>query len=213
MSDSIRSSFDAIAEAYARAFVDELERKPFDRSVLAEFASSLAPGATILDIGTGAGAHIGRFFADRGFDVTGVDLSAGVIEVARRLNPSMRFEVADFRALPQRDLSVDAVVAFYSFIYGTDDDIVTGLSEVRRVLCSGGRLLAAVHGALDDRPDVSTFTEFEGSPVDITMRHTTPATFATIAERAGLGIDELRVREPYEFEHKSRRIYLSARAV
>ena len=212
MSDDVGRSFDAIADAYALAFVDELSRKPFDRELLIRFASGLPTGATVLDIGTGAAGHIGRFLADRGFAVTGVDLSAGVIETARRLNPGMSFVAADFRALPQAESTVDAVVAFYVFIYGTDDDIVRGLSEVRRVLKPGGRLLAAVHGALDDRPRVEVFTDFQGTPVDIAMRHSSPATFAGLAERAGLRIEALDVRAPYDFEHASRRIYLEASA-
>lgn len=212
MPDDIGRSFDAIADAYAAAFADELSRKPFDRERLTRFASGLRPGATVLDIGTGAAGHIGRFLADRAFAVTGVDLSDGVVAVARRLNPGMSFVAADFRALPQANASVDAVVAFYVFIYGTDDDIVLGLAEVRRVLRPGGRLLAAVHGALDDRPREEVFTDFHGTPVDITMRHSSPATLAGLAERAGLRIEALEVRAPYDFEHASRRIYLEASA-
>jgi SAM-dependent methyltransferase len=210
MTESIRRSFDAIAEAYAREFADELERKPFDRELLAGFVSTLPRPASALDIGTGSAGHIGRFLADQGLTLTGVDLSLAAIEVARRLNPGMTFVVADFRNLPFADASFDAVVGFYCFIYGTDRDIVGGLSEVRRVLRPGGRLLVAVHGDLDDRPQRVAFTEFQGTPVDIKMRHTTPATLASLAERAGLRIVELRVREPYEFEHRSRRIYLVA---
>jgi SAM-dependent methyltransferase len=141
-----------------------------------------------------------------------VDLSPSAIDVARRLNPGMTFAVADFRSLPFADASFDAVVGFYCFIYGTDDDVVRGLSEARRVLRLGGRLLVAVHGDLDDRPREERFTEFQGTPVDITMRYTTPANLAMLAERAGLRIGDLRAREPYEFEHPSRRIYLLARA-
>jgi SAM-dependent methyltransferase len=212
MTDEIRRSFDAIADSYAAEFADELDRKPFDRELLVRFASNLSPGAAALDIGTGAGGHIGRFLADRGLAVTGMDLSSGAIEVARRLNPRMNFVVGDFRSMPLDDASFDTVVGFYCFIYRTDGDIVRGLSEVLRVLRPGGRLLAAVHGALDDRPGEAVFTDFLGAPVNITMRHTTPAKFAHLAERAGLRINELHAREPYEFEHKSRRIYLLASA-
>jgi SAM-dependent methyltransferase len=212
VSDSIRRSFDAIAESYAREFADELDRKPFDRELLVGLASTVPHGASALDIGTGAAGHIGRFLADQGLIVTGVDLSPAVVEVAQRLNPGMTFVVADFRALPLADAALDFVVGFYCYIYATDDDVVEGLSEARRVLRSGGRLLIAIHGDLDDRPREKAFTEFQGTPVDITMRYSTPATLATLAERAGLRIDELRAREPYEFEHHSRRIYLLARA-
>ncbi len=170
----------------------------------------MPPRAKAVDVGTGAGGHIGRFLADRGLEVTGIDLSPGAIEVARRLNPGMSFVVADFRSLPLADASVDAVVGFYCFIYGTDGDVVTALSETRRVLRPGGSLLAAVHGALDDRPREEVFTDFQGTPVEITMRYTTPATIASLAERAGLRVVELRARDPYAFEHPSRRLYLLA---
>jgi hypothetical protein len=40
--DEFRSSYDAVAEVYARTFFDELSRKPFDREVLDGFAT-LAP--------------------------------------------------------------------------------------------------------------------------------------------------------------------------
>ena len=144
MTDSIRRSFDAAAETHAREFADELDRKPFDRELLAGFASKRRPGAGVLDVGTGAGGHIGRFLADRGLVVTGIDVSPGAIEVARRLNPTMSFVVADFRSLPVPEASVDAVVSFYCYIYGTDEDIIQALGEARRVLRPGGRLLAAI---------------------------------------------------------------------
>ena len=68
----------------------------------------------------------------------------------------------------------------------------------------------AVAGALDDIPNEERFTEFEGIAVDITVRNTTPATFASHAERGGLRVHEPRVREPYESAHTSRRIQLLA---
>jgi SAM-dependent methyltransferase len=207
--DPVRASFDAIAEGYASEFADELDRKPFDARLLADFAVA-HPGATALDLGCGAAGHIGRALQDRGLSVTGVDFSPASIESARRLNPGMAFVVADIRALPNPDASVDVVSAFYCLIYGTDDDVVAALSEVRRVLRPGGEFLASVHGARDDRPRDEHFEEWHGIPIDTTMRYTTPALFATLVERAGLMVDELRARDPYEFEHPTRRIYVRA---
>ena len=60
--------------------------------------------------------------------------------------------------------------------------------------------------------DDEVFTDFGGTPVDIEMRQSSPATLAGLAERAGLRIEALQVRAPYEFEHASRRIYLEASA-
>jgi SAM-dependent methyltransferase len=208
--ESVRRSFDAIAEAYAREFQDELGRKPYDRALLEAFAASLPAGAPVLDLGCGAGGHVGRFVHDRGPSVTGVDFSEASIEIARRLNQTMSFIAADFRALPIGDASVDGIVAFYCLIYGRDEDVIATLRECRRALRPGGRLLAAVHGAIDGTAREGHFGDFLGTPVDITMRETTPALFAGLAERAGLRVDELRARDPYPEEHATRRIYLSA---
>jgi SAM-dependent methyltransferase len=208
--ESVRRSFDSIAEDYARQFQDELGRKPYDRALLEAFAAGLRAGAPVLDLGCGAGGHVGRFVHDRGPSVTGVDFSEASIEIARRLNPTMSFVVADFRAMPFGGGSVDGIVAFYCLIYGGDEDVLGALRECRRVLRPGGRLLAAVHGAIDDTAREGHFDEFFGTPVDITMRETTPALFAGLAERAGLRVDEMRARDPYPEEHATRRIYLTA---
>jgi SAM-dependent methyltransferase len=206
--DAVRQSFDAMAEAYARAFADELSRKPFDRARLDELAAATRPDGRVLDLGTGAGGQIGRYLADQGFNVTGVDFSDRSIEIARRLNPGMTFEVADIRSLPFADDSIAAISAFYCLIYGTDDDVLAALRECRRVLEPGGRLLASVHGG----EGVQHFDDFRGVPVDISMRHTSPEALRALAERAGLTVDGVAARGPYPDEHATLRIYLTAHA-
>jgi SAM-dependent methyltransferase len=206
--EPVRRSFDTIAEVYAQKFADELERKTFDRELLAAFADRCRKDGWILDLGCGSAGHIGRGMADMGFRVTGVDFSERSIELARAANPGMTFEVADIRALPFEDGSVAAITAFYCMIYGTGDDVIHALAECRRVLEPGGRLLAAVHGGVgSEHADA-----FEGLPVDVTVRLTTPAAFATLAEAAGLVLDTVQAREPYDFEWATRRIYLEAHA-
>lgn len=203
---AIRRSFDAIAEVYAAKFRDELDAKPYDRALLEAFSAELAPGAPVLDLGTGAGGQIGRFVADRGATVTGVDVSERAIESAARLNPTMGFVVADVRALPMADRSVAGIVAFYCLIYGEDADVLAALRECRRVLRPGGRLLASVHGPGGD----VHFDTFEGVAIDITMRQTTATAFDALARGAELIVDEVLVRPPYPSEHSTERIYLRA---
>jgi SAM-dependent methyltransferase len=206
--DAVRESFDAAAEAYAHAFADELTRKPFDRDRLDDLVAETRPGGRVLDLGTGAGGHIGRYLADRGLSVTGVDFSDRSIQIARRLNPSMTFQEADIRSLPFADDSIAAITAFYCLIYGTDDDVLAALRECSRVLEPGGRLLASVHGG----EGVEHFADFRGVPVDISMRHTSPRALRALAERAGLAVDDVVAREPYPDEHPTKRIYLRAHA-
>jgi SAM-dependent methyltransferase len=206
--DAVRDSFDAMAEAYARAFADELTRKPFDRDRLDDLAATTRPDGRAVDLGCGAGGQIGRYLADRGLTVTGVDFSERAIGIARRLNPTMTFRVADIRSLPFDDGSIAAITAFYCLIYGTDDDVLAALRECSRVLEPGGRLLASVHGG----EGVEHFDDFRGVSVDISMRHTSPRAFQALVERADLTVDDVVAREPYPDEHPTQRIYLTAHA-
>jgi ubiquinone/menaquinone biosynthesis C-methylase UbiE len=101
VSERVRRSFDRIAEQYAADFADELSRKPFDRELLTAFAGSCGDGP-VLDVGCGAAGHVGRFVADRGCHVIGVDISERSAALAARRNHPMRFLTGDARALPVR---------------------------------------------------------------------------------------------------------------
>jgi ubiquinone/menaquinone biosynthesis C-methylase UbiE len=99
------------------------------------------PAATrALDVGTGTGrgaaALVNRFPEA---EVTGVDVSPGMIEEARRRVPAASFEVGDASHLPFGDGSFDLV---------THTNMIPFLDEVSRVLRPGGwTLFAWTNGA------------------------------------------------------------------
>jgi uncharacterized protein YceH (UPF0502 family) len=66
------ATYDAVAEAYATAYGNELDHKPFDRWLLQRVAE-LADGP-VVDIGCGPGQTT-RLLADAGAEVVGLDLS------------------------------------------------------------------------------------------------------------------------------------------
>src|SRR2546421_12806272 len=82
--DPVRTSFDRIAEQYAADFADELTRKPWDVERLQRFAAACRPGP-VLDVGCGPAGHVGRFLADLGARVVGVDFSERSLAHASRL--------------------------------------------------------------------------------------------------------------------------------
>ena len=65
-------------------------------------------GSKILDVATGTGRQAFAF-AKRGYDVTGIDLSEGMLKVASKKNKygNLKFEVADAADLPFEDESFD----------------------------------------------------------------------------------------------------------
>jgi SAM-dependent methyltransferase len=203
--DELKASYDAVAEAYAETFFDELSRKPFDRGLLDAFAT-LAAGATALDVGCGPG-HVGRYLSDRGVDVVGVDLSPAMVEIARRLNPALRFELADMRSLPMEDGAVGAIVAFYSLIHIPRAEVPAVLGEFRRVLAPSGQVLLAVHGG----SGTVTSAEFLGKRVPFEATLFANDELVELVSNAGFEVTGATVRNPYEFEHPTPRLYVEAR--
>lgn len=112
-------------------------------------ALNLHLGASILDAGCGSG-QFALAFASRGFDVTGIDLSPEMIDLARahavERNLSVEWRLGDLSHLADPDATYDAVHARASLQF--TPDIAAALTEFRRVLRPGRPLLASVPGAL-----------------------------------------------------------------
>jgi SAM-dependent methyltransferase len=204
--DAARSSYDAVADTYARKFFNELSSKPFDRELLERFARE-CPGGRILDIGCGPG-HVGRYLQDHGCEVTGVDVSPAMVDVARKLNPHMTFEVGDMRNLAHEDESVAGVVAFYSLIHIARADVPGVLGELRRILIPGGKLLIAVHGGNGE----ITSDEFLGHQTRFEATLFDKDELASLIGDAGFTVDKSAERERYDFETHTPRIYIAATA-
>ena len=207
MIDPVRASFDRIAEQYAADFADELSRKPWDAERLRRFSRACGRGP-VLDVGCGAAGHVGRFIAEDGASVVGVDFSERSVQHASRLNPTLRFVAADVRRLPFADAACAGIVAFYVLIYADDATTAAALAELRRVLRDGGRLLLAVHAGIGAR----RFTDYKGAPVDVELHHRQPSAFAMQVRRAGFIVESIETRPPYAFEHATERLYVAARA-
>ncbi len=76
------------------------------KSVLSEVFDSRA---MILDVGTGTG-FLASLLAEMGHEVVGLDLSSGMLSVAKRRAAKAGFVLGDAESLPFRDSSFDAVV-------------------------------------------------------------------------------------------------------
>lgn len=105
-------------------------------------ALDLPAGARILDLACGKGRHA-RYLAEKGFDVTGLDISDASITFARRFeHEHLAFYQHDMRH-PFRINYFDAVMnMFTSFGYfETDRDHLLALKNVYRDLKPGGLFL------------------------------------------------------------------------
>jgi ubiquinone/menaquinone biosynthesis C-methylase UbiE len=115
-------------------------------------AAAVGPGQTFLDVGCGTGI-LARTATDRVGPtgrVVGVDLSAGMLTVARRLAPGIEWRQGDAAELPLPDGSVDVSLCQSALMFMPD---ATGvLREMARVTRSGGPVGVQVYASLDDQP-------------------------------------------------------------
>lgn len=127
------------------------------RGVAADRPPRAAPAGTaaaadapvrVLDVGCGEG-QIAAELARAGFDVVGVDVAEEPLRRARSRHPALDLRVVgDDGDWPLQDASFDAVWAGETIEHVADT--AAWLSEIRRVLRSGGTLLLSTpaHGRL-----------------------------------------------------------------
>ncbi|OON73487.1 methyltransferase domain-containing protein [Streptomyces tsukubensis] len=141
-----RTSYDTVAAEYAELTRHILDEAPEERAALALFADLVRAqgGGPVADVGCGTGRITGHL-RDLGLDAFGIDLSPGMIEVARRDHPGVRFDLGSMTDLALADASVTGLVAWYSLIHIPDDEISSVLAHFRRVLRPGGPLLLGFH--------------------------------------------------------------------
>jgi ubiquinone/menaquinone biosynthesis C-methylase UbiE len=203
----IRESYDAVARTYADEIYAELRGKPFDRELLDRFAERVRGRGWVCDVGCGP-AQIARYLSDRGAEVFGLDLSAGMLAEARRLNPDFRFVQSSMTALGLAAEALFAITAFYSIIHIPRRQVVTVLAEMLRVLKAGGPLLLTFHLGTED----SYHEEMLGHRVRMNIASFTTEEMIGYLRVAGFQVDEVLERDPYapEVEYQSRRGYILA---
>jgi SAM-dependent methyltransferase len=204
---SLQKSYDAVAREYADEIYAELAGKPFDRDLLDRFAERVRGRGRVCDLGCGP-AQITRYLQDRDVEAFGLDLSAGMLAQARRLNPDFRLVQSSMLALGLGSEVLGGIAAFYSIIHIPRQQVVTALAEMRRALKGGGLLLVAFHLGTGD----SHHEELFGRPVSLDVTHLTTAEMIGYLKAAGLEIEEALERDPYapEVEYQSRRGYITA---
>ena len=208
------AAYDAVAAAYAVALLDELDAKPFDRWLL-ERVAEVAAGGPVADVGCGPG-QITFHLAAAGADVTGFDLSPGMVAEARHRFPELTFEVADLTALPSPDPSrLDggpsgwaAITAWYSLVHLAASELRPAMALLAGGLRPGGWLAVAVHLG-DEARDV---TDLCGVAVDVTFTLHDPRRVLDAVVTAGLVDIEWYRRGPYVgAEVETERLYVLAR--
>ncbi len=141
--DEIAAVFDRNATRYDRQ-IGIFERLALGRA--REWAVGRAHGR-VLELAVGTGLNL-PLYGDDVEEVTGIDLSQGVLDIAtrrqRRPGLQVRLRRGDVQDLDLPDASVDTVVSTYSFC--TIPDPARASAQAYRVLAPGGMFVLAEHG-------------------------------------------------------------------
>lgn len=145
--DTAAEAFDALGAEYERAFAG----LPARDEALAWLADRLPAGARVLDVGCGTGRPAAAVLDAAGCEVTGIDVSAGMLALARARVPGARFEQVDVREFEPPAGGYDAVVALFSLLQMGRSDLGTVLERIAGWLVPGGHfVLMTVPGDFED---------------------------------------------------------------
>ncbi|MCH4890832.1 class I SAM-dependent methyltransferase [Acidaminobacter sp. JC074] len=122
----------------------------FEKGELGQVRKNLMKLASghVLEIGVGTGVNLSYYDYDAIDKLTLTDLKLSPL-VETRLSENVEFVEADVQDLPFKDMTFDTVVI--SLVFCSVRDVNRGLSEIKRVLKSEGKIIFIEHV----RPELS----------------------------------------------------------
>ena len=206
---AVRAAYDTVAEDYAARLPDTRAESPLDLAVLDAFAVAVCADADprVLDAGCGTG-RMSAHLAARGCRVEGVDLSPGMVAMARRDHPNLSFDVGSLAGLPCAEGEFAGVMLWYSIIHTPPQGHAAIFAEVARVLRPGGHVVVGFQSGEGVR-DVAPSYRRLGHEV-VLERHLTTAD-AVVSGLAAAGIQEAcrMVRRPTSDERDDQAVVLA----
>jgi SAM-dependent methyltransferase len=154
------AGFDAIGARYDGVF----PHKDGQVSAGELLLDRLPDGARILDVGCGTGLPTARQLVAAGCEVTGIDISRVMLDLARRNVPGATFMHRDAVDIDETLGRFHAVVAFFSLLMLPRNEIVRILARLHDALLPAGWLaIGMIEADLDD-----VALPFLGAPIRVT---------------------------------------------
>lgn len=128
-----KGTYDILADEY-ESRVDSLI--PVTGDAMNYFASYLKPKGIVLDLGCAVGIAI-SILKEKGFDVSGIEISPKMVEYARKRNPNTDIILGDFSKtdFPSK---FDGVLAFAFIHLYPKQEVVRIFEKIKSILKPGG---------------------------------------------------------------------------
>ena len=201
MDVAAENMFDEIAKRYEAAFSED----PSLQQIIDRSLGLLKPNSSILDLGCGTGKPVCYQLAAAGHNVTGIDISQEMLEIAKR-QVNGEFLKADMtKYTPAPTQQFDAIFTIFSLFNSSYEQIHSLMFKFREWLTPGGRLIIATIPSDCMFDDKSLYNE-SGKWVDTKpmyfMGHEFPGSAATVEgwrELLGVAGFEIESELNYKF--------------
>ena len=199
----VQESYDQIAERYLEWSQQDAHnaREQYVTLLLEE----LPAGASVLELGCGAGVPATQRLAQR-FQVTGVDISARQLELARQNVPQAHFFQADMAALDLPPESYDGVLSLFAIFHVPRDEQPLLFQNIAAWLRPGGLLIATM-GTQSSAGGVED--DWLGAPMYWSTYDS--ETNVRIVQEAGLDVVRAEIETTEEFDETVSFLWIVAR--
>jgi 2-polyprenyl-3-methyl-5-hydroxy-6-metoxy-1,4-benzoquinol methylase len=142
---NLKSTYNKIAEDWFKDHHDDT----WWHEGVEKFLSAIPAGASILDVGCGAGVKT-RYLTNKGFKVSGIDFSENMIGIAKRESPDLSFEVMDIYDLDTYQKTFDGVFVQAVLLHIPKKDIKEVLLKLKNKVKINGLLYISVKAMRED---------------------------------------------------------------
>lgn len=204
--EEVKHCYDLAAEEYSKAFLNELDSKPFDRNILDRFSEMIPGKEFIYDMGCGSGQTTKYIFNKNRHKIIGLDFSEKAISLAKKTFPEIRFEVDDMLNSKISSSSAKGLLAFYAIVHFDYEQVKVALQEWYRILKDNGYCLFSFHIG-DEEIYVENFLNVKGANACFRLLDTDK--ILVIVEDIGFKVVDAVIRHPYkDVEYPSKRAYI-----
>lgn len=194
VSKSIQDSYRRIASEYKR----KVKSHDLDHRFIEKFLSRFSPGRKILDLGAGTGIVSNEIQENHQLDVTAVDLSKEMVDLAKHNYPGLKVIKMDLRKLEFPSSSFDGVFANYSLIHISESDVPSALEEIRRILKEFGYLYLALQEPITPMDKDGYYPVVYKRDVKMFINLFKETEIRSYLQGAGFKIVEVNRRKPQE---------------
>lgn len=135
--------YDTHAQSWQTSMASNMGHKYLEKPAMEQELPTTFKGKSVLCIGVGSGDELQEILKRNPANVVGIDISSGLLNIAKSRFPNVEFRKMDMATLDFGDSTFDFVYSSLTFHYSKDWDALC--VEIYRVLRKNGQLLFSTH--------------------------------------------------------------------